>query len=476
MQYSKIFLVGLTALLLSACGGSGNSTSQTQSPSPETPTTPTPSTPDDGEDNDQENCTGSDCSEPEEPSSPTPDPTDPDSIPEPELCELPSDDLTENIYSGLDTKNAYTLGAPNNYIEENSGTDGTDLTGTWTLISKTTEQQFGYSRIIYQKSFFIIKKDSGKYLAANCRAAHSEPVYKEQWFNKIGNPVYANCLDFPLINGQPSPLAPDGCLNKDANGAIIGLLDIQNPEAVTKKLIADGSVATPWTGFITATYLNDGSQELIELPFTHPADLSSDKESLSFKLKGNTHSHLTAGSSSESASKVIESSFEAIKLSKTTDALGSSYIQYDTDGTVIHTDNNSDIYCITQQFVIERQSCATPNTVPSFTITTNTHQHRVAAMKAETLSGNLHLAISEFEESGVYKTVQTGALDIPEKDWHTEAELDSSTEFKPNQIDFKLTLKNTTEPDNSTPENPVPPIVKSAVYEFHATIPDTTTP
>lgn len=473
MQYSKFFLVSLTALslLLTACGGSENtyfkSGSGNNSGSEGTGNGNNGNTggedTDNGESEGGSGEGGSNNGGGSEDDDNNPPPT------EPALCELPSDDLTDNFYAGLDNKDAYALGTPNNYIEDNTGTD---LTGTWTLVSKTSKKTFDDARIIYQKSFFIIKKDSNdQYLAANCRAAHREPIYIEQWFNKNGNPVYANCQDFPFINGQPSPLAPAGCLDKDENGNIIGLLNIPNPDAIKKELIPNGFADTPWTGFITATYLNDGSQEFIELPFTQPTDLSSDKQSLSFKLNGDTHSHLSASSSVESATEIIESSFEVIKVSNKISALGTSYMQYDTDGTPTHTDNNSDIYCITQQFVIERQSCGTPNTTPSFTVTTKTHQHNLAAIKTELLPENLHIAVSEFPYAGSYSTVKTGALDMPEKDWYTEAVLDPATKFEPNKIEFKLTLKNTQNVDD-----PAATVVKTATYEFHATVPDTTTP
>lgn len=398
------------------------------------------------------------------------------------LCELPSDSLTSNLYPGIGTKDAYTLGAPNNYTED---TSGTDLTGTWVMVSKTKERQPNYAQIAYSKNIFIIKKDADdNYIAANCRASHSEPIFVEQWYNNLGNPVKAHCKDFlktrkddngdfvPVIPHQPEALTPEGCLDKSSND---GLKNIKNPQAVTKKLVATGSTSNaPWNdGFTTAILENDAETgaNTLTLPINDSTNLNQ-QGGLVFTINDATHSELTLAFETEAEQennfKEIKANYKAYKVSKLTNALGKSDSTFTERNTsTVHSDTNSDIVCVTQSFKIERESCEAPTAVPAFSVITNTHHHALSAIgtDSEDFPHGLHVGISESEISpGNYRRLYTGNLGIGEADWFTEVSLDSGNHFDADDIRFEMTISNK---QNTN---------KKAYYKFEVDVPNPSTP
>ena len=399
MQFSTLFLISLfsTALALSGCVGSDNSSA------PKKPNQPS---------NGNNTKPGDKNPEVPNPDPSNPDPSNPDpsnpggdgdsngNVPGdgntgsngndlPNLCELPSVNEIDVIFEGVGTKDAYTLGAPNNYTEE---TSGGDLTGTWVVVSKTNEQQDDYSQIFYSKSFFVIRKDSNdNYLAANCRAqASKQPTYTEQWFDENNNFVHAHCFDYYILDENGNNIidengnniiqetTPESCKYIDENNGNVLLKDIPNPEAHSSKQVETGTTLIPWRTFITATY--DEQNETLSLPIPNPVDRTSNKENLVFNITSLTSSSLEYSSSQETKSHKFDSNYEAYKVSNNTGTLGTSYVTF-LPGT---QSEGEPIYCFTQQYKIENDnSCQVTNKVPGFTVITDAYKYSFDAMQSE---------------------------------------------------------------------------------------------
>lgn len=371
------------------------------------------------------------------------------------LCELPNDNEENDIFDGIGSKEAYTLGAPNNYIEE---TSGSDLTGTWVVVSKTKEQQEDYSQVFYSKSVFIIKKDSnGDYQAANCRAtASQQPTYKEQWVDGHGNPVKEHCHDYynKSSNGIKTiqSNAPEGCVIRNEEGEAIGLLDVPTSETdseIQKVQTETGSVLTPWTTFIPANYIDKNENKTLSLPLPNALDRTEDKQDLVFDIFGSTFSSLVYAASQETKNNRFDNSYEAYKVSNNIAELGTSVVTFDSDTP----SSGEPIYCFTQQYKIEKEACGATKTYPIFTVITNKYKYSVNAMQLQ----NNALAFSKFTEVATKDNTDIWV--------NTITQSDTTTSFDPNKmkLDEMLLINND---DDS----------KKITYKFEVNIPNTTSP
>src|SRR5690554_3116614 len=473
VQFSTLFLISLfsVSIALSGCVGSDNSSAPTK---PNQPTNPETNNPNDNTDDDNssggdgdnggndsggssggDNNGGNDGSGGNGTGSTEPDDND-SNDPSISYCELPSDSVISNIFKGIGTKDAYTLGAPNNYTEE---TSGDDLTGTWVVVSKTNEQQDDYSQIFYSKSFFVIKKDSdGNYKAANCRAqASKQPTYTEQWFDKNNNPVKAHCYDYykkdenndyvldDTGNKEIQNITPESCKSINENNGI-ELLNIDNPEAHSSKQVETGTTLTPWSDFITATY--DEQNETLSLPIPNPVDRTSNKENIVFNITSLTSSSLEYSSSQETKSHKFDSNYEAYKVSNNTGPLGTSYVTF-----LPETQSEGEpIYCFTQQYKIENDNfCQVTNKVPGFTVITDAYKYSFDAMQSEINA----LVLSTFTEVNTDENTDT---------WVGEINHSNNSKFEANEITldemsfFKFN-------DDS----------KEVIYKFDVNVPDVAT-
>src|SRR5690554_3460275 len=466
VQFSTLFLISLfsVSIALSGCVGSDNSSAPTK---PNQPTNPETNNPNDNTDDDNssggdgdnggndsggssggDNNGGNDGSGGNGTGSTEPDDND-SNDPSISYCELPSDSVISNIFKGIGTKDAYTLGTSNNYIEDNSGSD---LTGTWVVVSKTNEQQKSYAQIIYSKSFFIIKKDdsNGNYLAANCRATATEqPTFTEQWFDENNNLVKAHCHDYYSTdnNGKKNIQfnAPDGCIIKNSEEKVIGLKDQKNPEAIRYEQVKTGTAVTPWTTFIAANYIGN---KTLSLPLPNPIDRTKDEQDLMFDVTGLTFSNLKYSSVQESNTTKSNSTYEAYKVSNMTTAFGTANATFSTGSP----SSGEPIFCFTQQYKIEKDnSCGVTNTMSGFTVITDEYKYSVEAMQIQ----NDDFAISDFTKVATKENTDT---------WVWDGEKNNS-KFEANEItlDEMLFFKFT---DDS----------KKVTYKFEVNIPNTTSP
>lgn len=405
--------------------------------------------------------------------------------PDSTLCALPDDTLTSYIYDGyIGNKDAYTLDeaySPVNTISE-------DLSGTWVLVSESTDRTPSSARHVYSKSFFVIKEnenESGKYLAANCRAVQDEPIETVVvWHNKKGEVVPERCYHFYLDAGpdekpKVSNLAPEECKIRDSENNVIDLHDIHNPEAVKEVYVDKGRQKAPWnSGFINAPFLaqNNGSAT-IELPIHHPA-LLTEPENLKLELvggTGGTHSQLEYTFNIDDSRHKLDSSFKAYKISESIASLGTSTMTLTSSSEVKDETGNENIVCVTQQFVIESQSCGTPNTVSYLTVSSATHHHQIASMEAQILADNTNVPdeLKDIEELHIAITTDFSASDDSVKQFATASLMDEDTwylhsqkgdmEFSADKINFGLTLSK---------EKPIDTSKNKVKYQFNVTLPN----